>query len=65
MVNYQVTVPLDKLLSNDLAILSANYYYIHMVCVCASRNKSDQTVHMHRQIKFFLLFIYSISGNFS
>ena len=35
MVNYQVTVLLDRLLSNGLAILGANYtyYYIHTVCV--------------------------------
>ena len=66
MVNYQDTVLLDRLLSNGLAILSANYYYIHTmcVCVCASRNNSDKTVHMHRQINFLLL-IYSMSGNFS
>ena len=32
--------------------------------VCASRNNSDKTVHMHRQ-NIFLLFIYSMSGNFS
>ena len=34
MVNYQDTVLLDRLLSNGLAILSANYYYIHTMCVC-------------------------------
>ena len=33
MVNYQVTVLLDRLLSNGLAILGANYYYVHTVCV--------------------------------
>ena len=33
MVIYQVTVLLDRLLINGLAILSANYYYIHTVCV--------------------------------
>ena len=35
MVNYQVTVLLDRLLSNGLAILGANYtyYYIQTVCV--------------------------------
>ena len=33
MVNYQVAVLLDRLLSNGLAILSANDYSIHMVCV--------------------------------
>ena len=33
MVNYQVTVLLDKLVSNGLAILSENYYYNHTVCV--------------------------------
>ena len=35
MVNYQVTVLLDRMLSNGLAILGANYtyYYIHTVCV--------------------------------
>ena len=35
MVNYQVTVLSDRMLSNGLAILGANYtyYYIHTVCV--------------------------------
>ena len=33
IVNYQVTVLLYRLLSNGLAILSTNYYYIHTVFV--------------------------------
>ena len=33
MVNYQVTVILDRLLSIGLAILGANYYHVHKVCV--------------------------------
>ena len=33
IVNYQVTVLLDRLLANGLAILSTNYYYIHTVFV--------------------------------
>ena len=33
IVNYQVTMLLDRLLSNGLAILSTNYYYIHTVFV--------------------------------
>ena len=31
MVNYQVTVLLDRFLSNGLDIISANYYCIHTV----------------------------------
>ena len=65
MVNYQVTVFLDRLLSNGLAILGANYtyYYIHTVCVQVAITQI-RPVHMHRQ-NIFLLFIYSMSGNFS
>ena len=65
MVNYQDTVLLDRLLSNGLAILSeTTIIFILCVCVCASRNNSDKTVHMQRQINFLLL-IYSMSANFS
>ena len=31
MVNYQVTLLLDRFLSNGLEIISANYYCIHTV----------------------------------
>ena len=63
MVNYQVTVLLDKLLSNGLAILSANHYYIHTVCVQVAITQIRLYICTGKS--FFLLFIYSMSGNFS
>ena len=63
MVNYQVTVLLDRLLSNGLAILSANYYYIPMVCVQVAITQIRLYIFTGKSN--FLLFIYSISGNFN
>ena len=60
MVNYQVTVLL-KWFSYIWCKLNVLLYSYG---ACASRNNSDKTVHMHRQ-NIFLLFIYSMSGNFS
>ena len=64
MVNYQVTVLLDRLLSNGLAILGANqtYFYIHTVCVQVAITQIRLYICTG---KTFFLFIYSISGNFS
>ena len=63
MVNYQVTVLMERLLSNGLAILGANYYYVHTVCVQVA--KAQIKLYICKGESFFLLFIYSMSGNFS
>ena len=63
MVNYQVTVLLDRLLSIGLAILGANYYYVHKVCVQVAITQIK--LYICKGESFFLLFIYSMSGNFS
>ena len=63
MVSYQVTVLLDRLLSNGLAILSKNYYYIHTVCVQVAITQIRLYICTGKSN--FLLFIYSMSGNFS
>ena len=63
MVNYQVTVLLDRLLSNGLAILCAVYYYIHMVCVQVAI--TQRRLYICTGKSKFLLFIFSMSGNFS
>ena len=53
---------------NALKWFSNTWCKLHILLysygVCASRNNSVKIVHMHRQ-NIFLLFIYSMSGNFS
>ena len=63
MVNYQVTVLLDRLLSNGLAVLGANYNYIHTACVQVAITQIRLYICTGKSI--LLLFIYSMSGNFS
>ena len=63
IVNYQVTVLLDMLLSNVLAILSTNYFYIHTVFVQVAITQIR--LYMCTGKSMFLLFIYSMSDNFS
>ena len=70
MVNYQVTVLLDRLLSNGLAILGANYYYVHTVCVQVTitqiklyicKGKSFFTVYLFNEWQLFTSWFNSFS----
>ena len=58
MVNYQENSAFGqvalKWLSNTLCKLLLYFYH-----VCASRNNSDKTAHMHRQIKFFTVYLFN------
>ena len=65
MVNYQVTVLLDRLLSNGLAILGANYTYYYIQTVCVQVAITQIRLYICTGKTFCLLFIYSMSGNFS
>ena len=70
MVNYQVTVLLDRLLSNGLAILGANYYYVHTVCVQVTitqiklyicKGESFFTVYLFNEWQLFTSWFISFS----
>ena len=70
MVNYQVTVLLDRLLSNGLAILGANYYYVHSVCVQVTitqiklyicKGESFFTVYLFNEWQLFTSWFISFS----
>ena len=57
MVNYQVTVLLDRLLSNGLAILSANYYYVHTVCVQVAITQTK--LYVCKGESFFTVYLFN------
>ena len=70
IVNYQVTVLLDRLLSNGLAILGANYYYVHTVCVQVTitqiklyicKGESFFTVYLFNEWQLFTSWFISFS----
>ena len=70
MVNYQVTVLLDRLLSNGLAILGANYYYVYTVCVQVTitpiklyicKGESFFTVYLFNEWQLFTSWFISFS----